>query len=195
MTLPGRVPFSVMVCSAARASASSDELRQAEVEDLGKPVVRDHQVFRLEVPVHDPRLVRLREPVGDRRGNLQGAAERQRPGVQHLTQRLALDELHADVGLGLGLTEIVDGDDGGMIECGGRACFELEPPQAFGVVRQLGRQQLQRDVTIELGVVREIDLAHAAGAEQRANDVGPEARAQAVSGIATVIVHANRSAG
>ena len=144
-----------MVCSAARASASLDELRQAEVEDLGKAVVRDHQVFRLEVPVHDPRLVGLREPVGDRGGNLQRAPQRHRPRLQHLSQRLAFDELHADVGLRLGLTEIVDGDDGRMIERGGRARFQLEPPQALGVIRQFRRQELQRDVTIELGVVRD----------------------------------------
>ena len=99
------------------------------------------------------------------------------PACSISRKRLALDELHADVGLRLRLTEVVDGDDGGMIERGGRACLELEPPQPLGVIGQLGRQKLQRDVTIELRVAGEIDLAHAAGTEERANDVRPETRA------------------
>ena len=50
-------------------------------------------------------------------------------------------------------------------------------PQSLGVIRQFGRQELQRDVTIEFRVVREINFAHAAGTEQRANDVLPKTRA------------------
>ena len=81
-------------------------------------------------------------------------------------------------GLGLGLAEIVDGDDGGVIQRGGGARFELEPPEAIRVSGHLRWQQLQRDVTSELRVVREIDLAHAAGTEQRANDIRPDGRAR-----------------
>ena len=99
MTLPGRVPFSVMVWQLRARLVIADELRQTEVEDLGKTVVRDHQVFRLEVPMHDPCLVGLREPIGNRGGNLQRAPSRHRPGLEQLSQRLAFDELHADVGL------------------------------------------------------------------------------------------------
>ena len=64
-----------------------------------------------------------------------------------------------------------------MIERRGRTRLQLESPQPVGVVGQLGWQQLQRDVTIEPGVAREIDLSHAAGTEERANDIPPETRA------------------
>ena len=78
--------------------AIADELRQTEVQDLGVTVVRDHQVFRLQVAVHDPCLVGLREPVGDRGSDLQRAPRRHRPGLQHLSQGLALDQFHAMYG-------------------------------------------------------------------------------------------------
>ena len=53
-----------------------------------------------------------------------------------------------------------------MIERGGRAGFKLESPQAIRVVRKIGRQQFQRDVSIELRVARKIDDPHAAAPEE-----------------------------
>ena len=44
-----------------------DELGQAEVQDLDEPVLGDHHVLGLQVPVHDARLVRLGQAVGDLR--------------------------------------------------------------------------------------------------------------------------------
>ena len=177
MTLPGRVPASVTVCESGSRLAIADEFRQAEVEDLGETVARDHQVFRLEVAVHDARLMGLREPVGDRGGHLQRAPRLHRPGLQNLSQGLPLDELHAEIGLGLRLPEVVDGDDGRMVERRRCACLELEAAQPVGVVGQLRGQQLQRDVTIELCVAREIDFSHPARTEEGANDVPSETRA------------------
>ena len=54
----------------------------------------------------------------------------------------------------------------------GFACESSEP---FGVTREESRQNFDRDVTIELGVPRAIDLAHATGANQRDDFVRAEA--------------------
>ena len=48
------------------------------------------------------------------------------------------------------------------------ATIEASLPEAFepiGIGAQVGRQNFDRDIATELGVVREVDLAHAAGAE------------------------------
>ena len=94
---------------------------------------------------------------------------RHRPGLQNLPHGLALDELHADVGLRGVLAEVVNRDDGGVIEGGSRSGFLLEPPEPIGVVREVGRQQLQRDIPIELGVARQVHFAHSPRAEERAD--------------------------
>ena len=44
-----------------------------------------------------------------------------------MLQGLAVEELHGDEGLAVGLTDIVDGADIGMIERGGRLSFALKP--------------------------------------------------------------------
>ena len=46
------------------------QLRQAEVEDLDQPVVRDHDVVGLQVAVNDAGAVRLRQALGDLRADL-----------------------------------------------------------------------------------------------------------------------------
>jgi len=40
------------------------ELGQAEVQDLDQAVFRDHQVLGLEIPVNDPRVMRLGQALG-----------------------------------------------------------------------------------------------------------------------------------
>ena len=52
-----------------------------------------------------------------------------------------------------------------MVEGGGGARLLLEAADAPGVLCELGREELQRDPAAELGVEREVDLAHAARAE------------------------------
>ena len=62
-----------------------------------------------------------------------------------------------------------------MIERGEQSRFALESRHAIGVGRERRRQDLHRDVAIELRVARAIDLSHPAGAERGENFVGAEA--------------------
>ena len=64
-----------------------------------------------------------------------------------------------------------------MIERRENLRFTTEASEAFRMVRDLGQQDLERHVTIELGVMRAIHLAHPAGAEQGDDLVEAEARA------------------
>ena len=124
--------------------------------------------------MHDAGGVGLGQPVGHLRGDVQRPARRQaRPG-QQLAQRLAFDQLHADVGLIAGLAQLVDGDDGGMVQRRGGAGFLFEAAQPIGIVREIGRQQLECDVALQRQVAGPVDLAHAARAQERSDFIVPE---------------------
>ena len=62
------------------------ELGEAEVQDLDEPVLRDHDVLGLQVPVDDPALVRAREPIGGLCRDRQQPARGERPFEQQLAE-------------------------------------------------------------------------------------------------------------
>jgi hypothetical protein len=52
-----------------------------------------------------------------------------------------------------------------MIERGEQLGFAAEPREPFGIIGDLRRQHFERDVAMQSGVPRAVDLAHAAGAD------------------------------
>ena len=82
--------------------------------------------------------------------------------VDHLVQRLTVEQFHHEKRMALCLADVVDRTDMGMIEGRCRACFALE-----ALPRRVGReglwQHLDRDVAIQPRVARAIHLAHPAG--------------------------------
>jgi hypothetical protein len=52
-----------------------------------------------------------------------------------------------------------------MVQGGERARFAIEARESIGILRQRGRQDLDRDFASELRVGRSINLAHPAGAD------------------------------
>ena len=117
--------------------------------------------------MHDPLLVRGRQPAGDLDGVVRGLPHRQRAAREPRAQRLALQQFLHDVGRPLVLAELVDGRDVRVVQPARGLRLLLEPAHAFGVLRERGRQHLDRDGPLELSVPRAADLAHASGAEER----------------------------
>ena len=88
-----------------------------EVGDLHPAVAREHDVAGLHVPMDDAARVGGRQGPGDLGGDPGGLARRERTGPpQDRRQVLAVDELHDDERPVLVLTEVVDGDDVGVVE-------------------------------------------------------------------------------
>ena len=83
-----------------------------------------------------------------------------------LRQILAFDEFHHEGGHAAALFESVDGRDVRMIQRGEGLGFAGEPGEAFGIVGERLREDLDRDVTIELGITRPKDLAHAPATDE-----------------------------
>jgi hypothetical protein len=62
-----------------------------------------------------------------------------------------------------------------MLNAGTRSRLALEPPRAFAGLSRNLREDLQSDDASELEIAREVDLAHAARAEERLQLVAADA--------------------
>ena len=138
----GRSPAAT-VTSSWLTSAVSVRLRQAEVHHLDPAVRAHHHVARLEVAVHDPGGVGGRQSIRDRDGVLQGLAETHAVARDQVGEGLARHVLHDDEDGAVGLADVVDRDDVGVVE-GGRGLRLLdEAPPALGVRHLVRRQHLE----------------------------------------------------
>jgi hypothetical protein len=94
-----------------------------------------------------------------------------------LRERFAFDELEHEERDAIRFFKAVNGGDMRMIERGEELRLALEPADALGIVRERGRQDLQRNVATELRIAGFVDLAHPAGAEGGDDLVGPKSGA------------------
>ena len=94
-----------------------------------------------------------------------------------IRERGSVHELQHERAYAVRLFEAVNMRDVGMIEGGECFRFALEPREPFGVARERLRQNLQRNVTIQLRVAGAIHLAHAASADFGGDFVWAAARA------------------
>ena len=83
---------------------------------LTRPSARQEEVLGLQVPVHDPLLVRRGEALGDLHRVVDRLAHRQRPAEETRPQRLALEQLRHDVRRAVCRSDVVDRRDVGMVE-------------------------------------------------------------------------------
>jgi hypothetical protein len=150
-----------------RAAAS----REAEVEEL-RAGAREHHVARLEIAMHDARPVRAVEGVGDLDAETEHVVDRERPALNAIRERLALDQLHDEVEIVPLAPDVVDDADVRMVERGNEPRLALEARADLGRACQIARQDLDRDLAAEAAVAGAIDLAHASGADGREDLVG-----------------------
>ena len=93
-------------------------------------------------------------------------------------ERIAFDQLrHQVLDLSLG-SDVVDGQDVGVIQGAGGDRFLGEAPLAIGVQRRGVVKDLDRDEALQPGIAAAIHLPHAAGAERADDLVRPESRGQ-----------------
>jgi hypothetical protein len=88
---------------------------------------------------------------------------------------LALHELHRDVGSGVGPADLVNGDDVGMVQGGGRASLPFETLKASRVGGKFFRKNFDRDFATEPCVPGAVNLAHTSRAERARLRTGRDA--------------------
>src|SRR5262245_11722071 len=82
--------------------------------------------------------------------------------LDRLAEIFALDEFHAEVVDAVLRADVVDLDDVVMSKLCGRVGFARETDDELWIVRQRGRENFQRDVSIQRNLLREVDRSHPA---------------------------------
>src|SRR5690349_18421105 len=121
--------------------------------------------------MHDAFLVRGIESIRELDAEFDRAIDRNGPGGEHLIQRTAVEQLHADK---RALVELFDGmnsADGGMRERGSSACFAQKPFEGLRVAAAVLGKEFESYPAAKSGVLRLIDDTHAARAKLAENPV------------------------
>ena len=129
-------------------------------------VVRVEQDVRwLEVGVDDALRMGERESVRDLDGDAHGVAGLERTHALDATfERSAREVLHHDVRKVVHLADVEDGDDVRVGELGKRARFLHEHAAQVAVSGGRGVEDLDGDLALERGVLRQVDLGGPTGA-------------------------------
>ena len=139
---------------------------------LTLPSWRDEDVRRLDVAMHHAARMRVVERLGDLRQDVDQAVVAERLGtLQQLLEVRPLDVLHGDETdpLAALVDDVVDGDDVGMGEDPGALRFAHESAAELRELLVLGREAdaegLQRDLTADERIARQVDDPHGALAD------------------------------
>ena len=118
--------------------------------------------------------VRLVEGVRNLDSDLQRLIERQRPLLQPLGQRVALEILHDQEVGALVLAHVVQRANVRVIQAGDGLRLALEPLLEVGVCGDMRGEDFDGDGAVQAGVAGFVHLAHAARAEGGEDFVGAE---------------------
>ena len=141
------------------------ELRQAEIGELDAAVPRQQHVGRLDVPMDDPVRVSGGERLRNRQGKLTKLMKRKRAPPGLVAQRAAVDPFEDEKRPSVGLADIVDRQNIGVVQRGQRSRLTTQPIAVFGAEARGVRHELQGDIAAETVVMRPVHHAHAALAD------------------------------
>jgi len=115
--------------------------------------------------VNDPLLVRRLERIGDVDADLEELPRFERSDVDTVLQGHPLEQLHHDEGLPLVLSDVVNRADVGVVEGGGGLRLSSEALYSGRVAEDPIREKLQRDGSVQPGVLGLVDHTHPPAAE------------------------------
>ena len=126
------------------------------------PAIGYENVRGLDVAMHDALGMRGVERIGDLNAERKQSVEFHRAPCDHVLQRRAVEEFHHDEGAAILLADVVNGADVGMIERRRGLGFALKTAQGLGIAGDFIGKELEGDKTVEAGVLRLVNHAHAA---------------------------------
>jgi hypothetical protein len=136
-------------------------LCETEVQDFDAIVAGDEDVVGLEIAVNDAFFVGGGEAFGDLESVLDQFAARKSSGDQNFAKRLAFEKLRDKKADAVLLTDIVNGEDVGMIQRAQDFRLMLETMKAIGFRGESCRQNFQSDRAFETRVTGAVHLTHA----------------------------------
>jgi hypothetical protein len=117
--------------------------------------------------VNDPFLVGCGQPLGHLHGEIDGLAGGKRAVLEACAQRFAFEQLRNGIRRFTFSPEVVNGEDVRVGELRDRSRLALETGERLGIVGEIGGQNLDGHVAVELGVTGAVDLPHATRAKRR----------------------------
>src|SRR5664279_88758 len=135
----------------------AQQFGDAKVRYLHAALFVEQDVLRLDVAVDNALLVRILERLADRRYYDQRLLWRQLAGLEQLAQAHPIHKLHQQVIESVGLAEIIEGDNVGMVEPGERLLLARKALGKARVFLLLAGQDLQRHKAVEPRLARLID--------------------------------------
>jgi hypothetical protein len=138
------------------------QLRQTEVGNFHSPPRVDQNVFRLDVSMDDPLVVRELQGLTDLGHDPESLFGLEPPIADERPEVHAIDEFHNEIEVLVRSAEIIDVHNVGMVEFGQSPRLARESFGEGGLLTEGRRKNLQRHEAIELPLPRLVDDAHAA---------------------------------
>jgi len=140
---------------------------EAEVGELGAPILGEEDIGGLDVAVDDALAVRELQGIANLAGDGEGLLGIESGPAQDAAEVGAVHVFHDEIEVALaGLAEVVHGDDAAMLELGEGAGFALKAGEEIAVGGEFGGEELDGDGAIEGGLRAFVHGAHAAVAEE-----------------------------
>ena len=130
-----------------------------------------HNVFGLDVAMHDSFGMGRGERAGHLHADFQCFVVCRPFAVKVFAQGRTFYVLLGDVMERTFVSDLMNGDDVGMIEGGSGPRFLLEATQPLSIFREIGGKELERHLATQKIVVGQVNLAHAALAKRRDDSV------------------------
>ena len=143
-----------------------DAFGQSEIEQLHGTRRRHLDVGRLQIAMNDPLPMRHLQGVCDLDRDRDGILDGERTLQQPLGECRSVDQFKYQGGHSVDALEAIDGADVRMVEGRENLCFALEADQTVRVLGEEQREDLDRNVAIELAVARAVHIAHPATAKE-----------------------------
>lgn len=162
-------------------------------------MVADHDIFGLEVAVHQTDRVRSHQPLPRPAKHLDDLGPGTRRGLEPSLERLSLHELHGDEYPPVVIAHVVHGDDVRVGQASHRLGLAEQAAHVEIGVGQRSMQQLDRDLAAELRIVGGVHRPHASDADLFEQHVPTEHRAASgpvvVADVATLLAGARPGLG
>src|SRR6266404_8942447 len=135
----------------------------AEVHYLRAPVLADADIGRLDVSMHDPTLVSECESGENIDDDVQPLLQRKRlTRLDQMLEIYALDEFHRDEEMTIGLSQIVDAHHIRVLKRSGRLRLVQKTLAQVVLPRDRIIHHLDRDRTVEDGILGPVNDTHRA---------------------------------
>src|SRR5580692_10571303 len=137
---------------------------QTKIEDLGLTSLRDKNIRRLDVAMHNSAGMSRIESIRNLNPQLEQLRNLQRTPLNHVLQGPAVQILHGNKRFAILLPNVIDGANVRMVESRSRLRLALKAAKSLRILGDVVGQELESNKTMQPNVLGLIDNTHATAA-------------------------------